>query len=165
MLVAGLLVALRLGACKDTSGYTHRHELVGGLGVFSLMNGASVSVPTAGEACNNYNSATPLAAVDYYDGPDACLVADAHKCCTVLPTGGTGAYLPSVAFCIDASEELCTAESTVWVKHIGSPGTNVTTAYRWCGASHGLNGNDGLAAGVAVGSAAFVVLLAATAAT
>lgn len=139
MLVAGLLLALRLGACEDIAGYTHRVHLDPGdevkVGTWTLGN-PDISVELCAREHNTDNVYN--ATNDVYIGRtarDACLVSDAYKCCfTFVAT-----------MCTNLSRDQC-AE---------------TFLQQWCDDTPAEPAPQ--VAGIAVGVVAFVVLMSATA--
>ena len=136
MLVAGLLVALRLGACRDTGGFgTYVHLDQGG--AYTILGDPFPSdfFTSNGELC-----ARDATMDEVYAGPHPCLVSHAYKCCTTFPPG-----VNLMNICLDRTKEQCDSATS-----------------RWCGPPN--DGNEGLAAGVAAGAAAFVVLTAAASA-
>ena len=77
MLVAGLLVALRLGACRDTNGFeTYVHLDQGG--AYTILGELFPSdfFTSNGELC-----ARDATMDEVYAGPHPCLVSHAYKCC------------------------------------------------------------------------------------
>jgi hypothetical protein len=155
MLVAGLLVALRLGACDDInidigdSSWWRREVAAGNQAPTGITTPSEYTV----EFCGNVGGNVVAAPLTAFHNANHCLVSDAYECCGGVSGQSFSGFTYTASMCLDASEAECkTIDNTV------------ASDLRWCGvATTAETGLPGLAAGVAAGAAAFVVLTAATA--
>jgi len=96
MLVAGLLVAMRVGACPQ--GYSRvsidagTSAAIGNLTIYAEDNHA--------EVCVDGN--------EIYAGPEHCVVSDAYVCCGVF--GTAVAFAETFSMCVDVSRDRCASQ-------------------------------------------------------